>query len=161
MRKTLLMIIAALACGLSAMAQKTSVFAYTNQTLECLGVELDGSQTLRVSGVGRNKADSKEQAKKNAVWAVIFNGIQGGLEGCNTRPLVTEPNAKEKYEEYFNIFFMDNGDYKEYVSMEDTKRRSAKKAKSKATANYTITVRVLRAQLKQRLITDGVLKVEK
>lgn len=45
--------------------------------------------------------------------------------------------------------------------MEDTKRRSAKKAKSKATANYTITVRVLRAQLKQRLITDGVLKVEK
>lgn len=71
MRKILLMIIAALACGLSAMAQKTSVFAYTNQTLECLGVELDGSQTLRVSGVGRNKADSKEQAKKRGVGCYL------------------------------------------------------------------------------------------
>ena len=151
----------ALLCAMTAMAQKTAVYAYTNKTLECLGVELDGSQTLRVSGIGRNKADSKEQAKKNAVWAVIFNGIQGGAEGCNTRPLINEPNAAEKYEDYFNIFFADNGDYKEYISMEDTKRRSAKKAKSKVAANYTITVRVLRPQLRQRLISDGVLKVEK
>lgn len=161
MKRILGTTVMALLCAMTAMAQKTAVYAYTNKTLECLGVELDGSQTLRVSGIGRNKADSKEQAKKNAVWAVIFNGIQGGAEGCNTRPLINEPNAAEKYEDYFNIFFADNGDYKEYISMEDTKRRSAKKAKSKVAANYTITVRVLRPQLRQRLISDGVLKVEK
>lgn len=161
MRRILGITVVALLCAMTATAQKTAVYAYTNKTLECLGVELDGSQTLRVSGIGRNKADSKEQAKKNAVWAVIFNGIQGGAEGCNTRPLINEPNAAEKYEDYFNIFFADNGDYKEYISMEDTKRRSAKKAKSKVAANYTITVRVLRPQLRQRLISDGVLKVEK
>ena len=161
MKRILGTTVMALLCAMTAMAQKTAVYAYTNKTLECLGGELDGSQTLRVSGIGRNKADSKEQAKKNAVWAVIFNGIQGGAEGCNTRPLINEPNAAEKYEDYFNIFFADNGDYKEYISMEDTKRRSAKKAKSKVAANYTITVRVLRPQLRQRLISDGVLKVEK
>ena len=34
---------------------------------ECLGIEGDGSQTLRAWGTGRNRADAVEQAKKNAV----------------------------------------------------------------------------------------------
>ena len=40
--------------------------------VECLGVEHDGSQTLRASGSGRNKRDALEQAKKNAVMASMY-----------------------------------------------------------------------------------------
>lgn len=69
-----------------------------------MGVELDGSQTLRVLGYGRNRSDAKEQAMKNAVWAVVFDGIREGVSGCNMRPLVTEVNARERYEDYFNVF---------------------------------------------------------
>lgn len=142
------------------MAQKTSVYAYTTNTLECLGTELDGSQTIRVSGIGRTRADSREQCRKNAVWAVIFKGVSGGIGNCNMRPLINEPNAEEKYEDYFNVFFTDKGEYLKYCSMADNKKFSQKKAKSKTHANYTYTVRVLRSQLRQKLIEDGVLKTK-
>lgn len=126
--------------------------------VHCLGVELDGSQTLRVSGYGKNKSDAKEQAKKNAVWAVVFCGIREGADGCNTVPLVTEVNARERYEDYFNAFFSDKGAYKEYVSNEDYKKGSKSYVKSKLGAKYTVTVRVLRPQLKTRLKADGIIK---
>lgn len=89
---------------------------------------------------------------------MIFDGIREGVEGCNMRPLVTEVNARERYEDYFNIFFADNGAYKEYVSLRDTKKRSAGKEKDKVGYSYDLTIRVLRAQLKARLKADNVIE---
>ena len=55
-----------------------STEAYYNSETECLGVELDGSQTLRVWATGRNKTDAIEQCKKNAVNEV---GVLGHDQG--------------------------------------------------------------------------------
>lgn len=154
MKKLLLTMIAVLSLT-AAEAQTQPVYA--RSSIRCMGVELDGSQTLRVQGYGRNRSDAKEQAMKNAVWAVIFDGIRDGAEGCNMRPLVTEVNAKERYEDYFNLFFADNGAYKEYVSLRDTKKRSGGKSKDKLGYAYDLTIRVLRAQLKARLKADNVI----
>ena len=142
----------------SAYADAQTQTIYARSSVRCMGVELDGSQTLRVQGYGRNRLDAKEQAKKNAVWAVIFDGIREGTGGCNMRPLVTEVNAKERYEGYFNLFFADNGPYKEYVSLKDTKYRSGGRSKDKLGYAYDLTIRVLRAQLKERLKADNVIK---
>ena len=131
---------------------------YQKQVIECMGVEGDGSQTLRVTGTGRNKADAVEQAKKDAVRAVIFDGIRGGLQGCDARPLINELDARDKYEEYFNIFFMDKGEYSKYVSTEDRKLRSNDRSSNKMFSNYRVTVRVLRSELKARLKADGVIR---
>ena len=154
MKKFVLTIITALAIT-CAEAQTQQVYA--RSSIRCLGVELDGSQTLRVQGYGRNRSDAKEQAMKNAVWAVIFDGIRDGVEGCNMRPLVTEVNAKERYEDYFNLFFADNGEYKKYVSLRDTKKRSGGRSKDKLGYAYDLTIRVLRAELKARLKADNVI----
>lgn len=154
MKKLILTLLAVLSLT-CAEAQKQPVFA--RSSVRCLGVELDGSQTLRVQGYGRNRADAKEQAAKNAVWAVIFDGIHDGVQGCNTRPLVTEVNAKERYEDYFNLFFGDNGEYKKYVSQRDTKQGSGSKSKDKLGYSYDLTIRVLRAELKARLKADNVI----
>ena len=142
---------------------QTSTSAYSNYEVECLGVELDGSQTVRVWGVGRNKKDAVEQAKKNAVRIVLFKGIQGGLKGCNTKPVIFEVNAEEKYEDYFNAFFMDEGEYSKYISMEDEKRvnwfkKDKDKEKSKHFVKYGVTVRVLSAELKKRMESDNILQ---
>ena len=133
MKRILWMVFALFALGSYADAQKQTVYARTS--VRCLGVELDGSQTLRVQGYGRNRSDAKEQAMKNAVWAVIFDGIR----------------------DYFNIFFMDNGEYKKYVSLRDTRRMSRGRAKDKVGYSYDLTVRVLRAELKARLKADNVI----
>lgn len=154
MKKLFLTIAAALTL-VCAEAQTQPVQSRTS--VRCMGTELDGSQTLRVQGYGRNRADAKEQAMKNAVWAVVFDGIRDGAAGCNMRPLVAEVNARERYEEYFNIFFADNGAYKEYVSLRDTKKRSGGKVKDKLEYSYDLTVRVLRSELKSRLIADNVI----
>lgn len=130
---------------------------YDRASIKCIGVELDGSQTLRVHGYGRNRSDAKEQAMKNAVWAVIFDGIRDGVQGCNMRPLVTEVNARERYEDYFNIFFADGGEYQKYVSLRDTKKRSADRSKDKVGYSYEMTIRVLRSELKARLKADNVI----
>ena len=94
---------------------------------------------------------------KNAVWAVIFDGIREGAEGCNMRPLVAEVNAKERYEDYFNLFFADNGEYKKYVSLRDTKKRSGGRSKDKLGYAYDLTIRVLRSELKARLKADNLI----
>ena len=154
MNKLLLTIIAVLSL---AYADAQTKAKHARSSIRCIGVELDGSQTLRVQGYGRNRSDAKEQAMKNAVWAVIFDGIRDGAEGCNMRPLVSEVNAKERYEDYFNIFFADNGEYKNYVSLRDTKKRSGGRSKDKVGYAYDLTIRVLRAQLKARLKADNVI----
>ena len=155
MKKVLFSMAVALMAALTAGQAQTIV---PRTSVRCLGVELDGSETLRVQGYGRNRADAKEQAMKNAVWAVIFDGVIDGAEGCNMRPLVTEANAREHYQEYFDRFFADNGPYKEYVSLRDTKKRSGGKAKNKTGYSYDLTVRVLRSELEARLRHDNVIE---
>lgn len=135
-----------------------STYAGSTFAIECMGVDLDGSQTLRAWGTGKNKAQAMETAKKNAVRAVIFDGIKDGSQECNRKPLVFEVNAKEKYEQYFNRFFADGGDYKAYTSMTDEKRTSRLKSSNRAIENWGVVVRVDRAALRQRLIDDGIIK---
>ena len=154
MKKLLMLFICAMSL-FNVYAQKNPVYA--RSSIRCMGVELDGSQTLRVQGYGRNRSDAKEQAMKNAVWAVIFDGIREGAEGCNMRPLVAEVNAKERYEDYFNLFFADNGEHKKYVSLRDTKKRSGGRSKDKLGYAYDLTIRVLRSELKARLKADNLI----
>ncbi|MBO5614451.1 MAG: hypothetical protein J5905_08165 [Prevotella sp.] len=131
---------------------------YTQFSTECLGVEEDGTQTLRAWGSGKNKNDAEDQARKNAVRDVIFKGIRDGVEGCNMKPLVNEPNAREKYEEYFNKFFRDDAKYDDYVSNKDTKRKMKKIEKTDMGVRVAVIVRVNRPKLKERLRKDGIIK---
>lgn len=155
------MVVCLLVGSLSADAQrkrKRRMATFQKEKIECLGVEGDGSQTLRVTGTGRNIIDAKEQAKKDAVMAVIFDGIRSGMNGCDSRPLIQEMDARDKYEEYFNIFFMDHGEYLKYVTTEDRRLFSNSTQVNKYFRNMRLTVRVLRSELKQRLIDDGLIR---
>jgi hypothetical protein len=143
----------------SCKPQKQIAGNYTFKT-ECLGIEMDGSQTVKAWGNGRNRYDAFEQAKKNAVNDVLFNGINEGKQNCEKRPLVAEVNARQKYDTYFNQFFTDGGEYKNFVSMKD-ERIGQKVSRDRKGARQSVThgviVRVLRAELKQKLIDDGIL----
>jgi hypothetical protein len=154
-----LLLISCLTVQLSV-AQKSTAGNYTYKT-ECMGVEMDGSQTLKTWGNGRNRLDAVEQAKKNAVRDVIFNGINEGRQDCERRPLVAEVNAQQKYEDYFNKFFADGGEFKKFISLKDEKildKISRDKQKARESVTHGLVVRVLRAELKQKLIADGILK---
>lgn len=124
---------------------------------ECMGIELDGSHTLKAWGKGRNYFDASTQAKKNAVRDIIFKGISKGEDSCNKDPLIVGPRAETRHENYFYIFFADGGDYEKYVSLKDEKlRNKIKRDKKKQTESVTrmVVVTVNRNDLKQRLKTD-------
>jgi hypothetical protein len=128
---------------------------------ECISTEGDGSFTILAWGEGRNRSDAVEQAKKNAVRDVLFKGIIDGKGGCDKRPLISEVNAEEKYEDYFVKFFADNGPYTKYVVLKDEriddKITRDRQASSKDITN-SVVVRVLRYELKQQLIEDKIIK---
>jgi len=77
---------------------------YTYKT-ECAGVEGDGTQTVIAWGNGRNRFDAIEQAKKNAVRDVIFQGIKEGKDGCNTIAILNEVNVRQKKRRLFYFIF--------------------------------------------------------
>lgn len=138
-------------------ASKTEKVYYTYKT-QCMSLELDGSQTLLAWGNGKDRKDAVEQAKKNAINDVLFTGILDGKQGCEVKPLVPEVNARQKYEDYFNKFFADGALYASYLNTRDEKSHSREKEKGNYSVTYSVTVRVLRPALKERLIADGILK---
>ncbi len=143
-----------------AFAQKSNAGNYAYKS-ECMGVEGDGSQTLKAWGNGRNRSDAVDQAKKNAVRDVIFNGISEGKQECNVRPLIFEVNARDKYEDYFNKFFTDGGEYKNFISLRDERifdKISRDRKKARESVTHGLIVRVLRNELKEKLIADGIIK---
>lgn len=135
----------------------SSDYAYANFQTECLGVELDGVQTLRVFGKGKNMAEAIEQAKKNAVRDILFKGIDAGSGECSKRPLVNEVNAQERYSYYFNTFFKDKGEYLNFVKL-DEKRLSRIKSSNNTMENWGVVVTVDRDGLRQQLINDNIIK---
>lgn len=133
-----------------------SVHAFYTFDTECMSNEMDGSVVLRAWGQGSSRSEAMEKAKRQAVYDVIFSGIRIGQ--CNLKPLVFEVNAKEKYESYFNDFFRDGGEYEKFLKMDATKMGSGVKAESKTRDSYAVVVRVLRANLERKLITDNIIK---
>lgn len=144
----------------SCSGQKKLAGNYTYKS-ECMGVELDGSQTIKAWGNGRNRSDAVDQAKKNAIRDVIFFGINEGKSECNSKPLIFEVNAQDKYEDYFAKFFADGGEYKNFISLRDERifdKLSRDKKKARESVTHGMIVRVLRNELKAKLITDGIIK---
>ena len=128
---------------------------------ECMGVELDGSQTLKAWGTGRNYSDACEQAKKNAVRDVLFKGIKNGSGECNSLALILNQDVKLKNEDYFNVFFADGGKYSQFVNTKDeqiAKKFKREKEKNGDQNTHAIVLRVLRSALKKQLINDGIIK---
>jgi len=141
----------------AALALLLTAGAYAQET-ECIGKEMDGSLTLRVWGTGRNRTDALEQAKKQAVYDVLFRGVAKGNTDYTMRPIMTEVNARERYQDYFDIFFMDRGEFLKYISMEDKRAGSTKVTKRNfRDVTVGVTVRVLVPQLRARLKADGLL----
>ncbi len=156
----LVMPLVALAFAQNAKAQKTSTGAFYSSETECTSVEYDGSMTLRVWGTGKNRSDAIEQAKKQAIWDMLFVGIKKGPAKFDMRPMLLEANAHENHEDYFNRFFRDGGDYKKFISLKDEKAGTRSKEKTGSEVKYGITVRVLKNELKSKLIEDGIIKTD-
>lgn len=155
--KKILIILSALLllCGCTAASKGTSQGAPTIQYLSTQG---DGSITVRVTASGRNYADALAQANKFALRQTIFYGVPVPGNALLSKPLVTEVNAEEKYQYFFNSFFAEDGDYSQFVSSQDKRAGSNKTVSGKVSVRVSTTTRILRANLKEYLMQNNIIR---
>jgi hypothetical protein len=129
--------------------QKKTASYYDVET-ECLEDKLDGSFVLYAWGKGSNKSEAIDQAKRNVLNDILFNGVR---KGCQINPLILEVNASTKYRSYAYAFF--NKEYKKYISIEKSPK-SLKKSRQQT--SYGIKIRVKVEAIRQKLIQDNIIK---
>jgi hypothetical protein len=87
--------------------------AYYNFEIEHIKSN-DGIETLKIYSFEKNQSKGIEQGKINSIKAILFKGIPNSQ---NTKPLIKEYGAEEKYKKYFNDFFKKDGKYLKFISL--------------------------------------------
>lgn len=142
-------------CGSKKPAITTA--AYHSYETECMGKDMDGKQTLKVWAAGKSRADALKQARKKAVYDIVFTGITAGSGECNSYPVVDEANARQKYQDYFDKFFADNGPWRKFVDEQES-RSDADQFRGDGNQTWGIVVKVDRPALRKRLVKDKIIK---
>lgn len=142
-----------------ANAQKNNTAGFYEYEVECLGTDLDGSQQLRSYGAGANREDAREQAKKNAIFNVLFKGTRLGRSGCDVRPIVFNINVYDEKRDFFNEFFKDGGAYKAFVTKEDTPRQTKNRLNGEGREKvFGMRLTVLVSELRKELKSKGIIE---
>jgi len=129
--------------------QKKTASYYSVEN-ECLEDKLDGSFIFQAWGQGSNKSEAIDQAKRNILNDILFNGVN---KGCKILPLIIEVNGGKKYKSYVYAFF--DKEYKNYISIEKSPK-SLKKSRKQT--SYGIKIRIKVEAIRQKLITDNIIK---
>ena len=132
--------------------------AYYDAPSQLLSSNYDGTFVIRTQVRARNAAIAFTDAQRKVVQEVIFDGIQSAHSGTEgLKPLCFDKNAKEKHEDYFRVFFQDNGPWKKYVDLRDKRTTTTRYQRDGRQMIETATVSVDRAALRDRLVADGII----
>ncbi len=135
--------------------------AFYDQKSVVLSANYDGSYVLRVQVRARNAAMAFIDAQRKAVQEVIFDGVKAGNSGISDlKPLCFDLNAREKYENYWNAFFQNEGEWTKYASLADKRAGTTRYQRDGRQMVETVTVTVDRAGLQQKLREDGIIPKE-
>ena len=123
--------------------------------LECVNNGVKGTYLVKVWSYSKKKEVAAEQCKKNAVHGIIFKGY-AGTNGCiSQRPLASTPGVEMEHEEYFDLFFQDNGEYLKYVQVTAGTQEIIKIGKE---YKVGVIVSVAKDNLRKALEEAGVIK---
>ena len=85
--------------------------------IEVVQTGTQGSYLVKVWSYSKNPNVAIEQAKKNAVHGIIFQGFAGKSTVAGQKPLTNNVNLEIEREDYFTAFFADGGKYMKFVSL--------------------------------------------
>lgn len=85
--------------------------------VEVVEESVQGSYLIKIWSYSKRPQVAFEQAKKNAVHAIVFKGYapKSGIKG--QKPLALDPSTELDHEAFFKDFFADNGKYMKYVTL--------------------------------------------
>ena len=166
LRTLILGAVAALLLAPSAFAQKKNTrlenvgnafFDRYNYEVETVGVGTEGTTALKVWAYGKTVDKAVMMAKKCAVAACIYRGLPASTYALATPALCPEPD--KKWEDFFEDFFDDGGEYLNYVNLtSDGDPSGQDRLKMKGGYKVGVYVQVLYDRLRKDLEEKGVIK---
>jgi hypothetical protein len=135
--------------------QVISTNAFLNYEVTSAGVGAQGTSLVKAWGQGKKKADAIEDAKRNAIHALIFKGIPNSSD---MRPLVPTPGAEQQHRNYFDAFFAENGTYQKFASVDADSWDKVDRISTGKGYKYGVVVVVQRDQLIRELEAAGIMK---
>ena len=116
----------------------------------------EGTSLFKIYSYGSNEDNAIENAKRNALRAVMFTGIPGS---DLPKPLITETGAEEKYKDYFNVLLQKGGKYLNYVALSnDGSIASGDRYKVGKRVKIGVAVVVQKALLRKELENAGIIR---
>ncbi len=114
----LMLIVIGIAGVVNAQARKkaekdTEAWRYE---LEAVSTGVQGNYIVKVWSYSKKPAVAIEQAKKNAVHGIIFQGFAGKQGIPGQKPLTSNVNLLDEKADFFDPFFADGGKYMKFVS---------------------------------------------
>lgn len=76
---------------------------------ECVSIETDGYVTIKIWDTDKGKSYDSQQARKDAVTAILYSGVSG-TNGCITQPpILNKADEQQKFQTIEKKFFSKNG----------------------------------------------------
>jgi len=127
--------------------------------VSCIGEGKGTNYTIKVFSFSKKPKVAIEQCKKNAIHAIIFQGVNSG-NCASQKPLVNNPSTQEEKKEYFKSFFATGGKYMKFVTASNNGRVKPGDVSKISKKEYKIgvIVSVDVAGLRKELESAGVLQ---
>jgi hypothetical protein len=129
----------------------------TYQT-ECVSLETDGYVTLKIWDTQLGKLYKPEQARKDAVHAILYAGI-AGINGCTTQTaLLLKLEDIDKFKKIEKEFFSSKGKWSQYTrgSATETTLPAILGAKNWKVYQVTVSKDALKKYLEEKSILKSI-----
>ena len=135
--------------------------AFYDQPSQVMSATAEGTYIIRIQVRAKDAVVAFKEAQRKVVKEVIFDGVKSANSGISDlKPLCFDKNAREKYEDYWNAFFSDEGPWKEFTSYKDRRATSTRYQRDGRLMVETGTVTVDRAGIQRKLREDGIIPKE-
>lgn len=150
----------AVALCLCSCKSKEKLVADYNATIVEIGAQ--GTAVIKAWGISSSIKNAKEEAKRNAVRAILFNGFpsSANVNSTDLRPMITDPNAEQIHKEYFEQFFKKDGKYLQFVQFADETGKIATGDMVRKGSQYKVGMVVIvnKNNLRRELENAGIIK---
>lgn len=122
--------------------------------IECVSIEKGGYAVLRVWDSKQGKNYKYEQARKDAVHAILFSGVPPTNSCVTQKPVLGDSESQKNFEKIQNEFFSKNGVWSKYTRMAETQDALPQSIGNKNWKVYQVSVAkdLLRKDLEDKQI---------